>query len=441
MGCSAEPDRDPPVVLLSIDTLRRDFVGAYGDPHARTPSLDRLARTGVTFADAISTTSWTLPSHLSMLTGQYPSSHGVIGDGRSLPEEKVTLAELLRDRGYATGGFVSGPYLHRAYGFAQGFDVYQHCVNYGEELDEGGHVANVVRVNQRSHDGVTSPKLYSQVFEWLEGVRPAQSYFLFVHHWDPHYDFVPEAPWDRVFDPSYAGNFRSRGFLKNRRIVASMSRADRARLLNLYRGEIAYTDRWIGALFRQLVERGDFERSFVVLVADHGEEFFEHGNKGHRNNLYEETLEVPLIVRGAGEFTGGGVVREAASVVDLLATVMELVGEKIPVWSQGASLQSVRDGDAGPRPIFAELHDQSVAVRHRGWKAIRDLQSGVEELYSLTGDPRERRDVRETRSAAFDSLGRWLDSGEIGRFAPDSVATATVDPSTEAELRALGYTD
>ena len=441
-ACSTPRDDRPPIVVLTVDTLRHDFVGCYGDPASRTPHLDRLARGGVTFPDAVSTTTWTLPSHLSLLTGQYPASHGVVRDGQSLPEAKVTLAEFLSARGYATGGFVSGPYLHRAYGFAQGFDRYLHCVNYGEELGDDGHVANVFRVNLRSHQGVTSPKLYAQVHAWLDVIRVGAPYFLFVHHWDPHYDFLPESPWERVFDPGYTGAFRPEGFLANRRIAPDMPVEDRKRLLDLYRGEVAYTDAWIGTLLARLRERGEAERALVIVTADHGEEFFEHGRKGHRNNLYEETLRVPLIVRGGATFTGGAIVGAVASLVDVFPTVAQYLDDAAAPLEeiQGESLQVLASGPPS-RAVFAELHDRWFTVRFDGWKAIRDANTEAEELYRLRDDPREMRDLRESRRAAFDSLATFLDAGEMARFAPSEVGEALVDTATEAELRALGYTD
>ncbi|MDP6461446.1 MAG: sulfatase, partial [Gemmatimonadota bacterium] len=321
-SCGRAPEPPPNVLLISIDTLRADRPGGAGNPRATTPHLDRLAATGTVFSQASSTTSWTLPAHLSLLTGQYPSSHGVVGDIHALPDSKTTLAEFLTRRGYAAAGFVTGPYLDPAFGFAQGFDTYEPCVDYRVERDNQGGIENLVGVHLRSHSGVTSPALHERAVDWLARVPTGKPFFLFLHYWDPHYDFVPEAPYDRVFNPEYRGRLSGRGFSENRAIHSGMAPTERQRVMDLYDGEIRYTDRWIGKVLRALESRGDLERTLIVVVGDHGEEFFEHGGKGHRRNLYGETLDIPLITRLPGVLAGGGVVAEPASLVDVFPTVV-----------------------------------------------------------------------------------------------------------------------
>ncbi len=440
-GCGRQAEPPANVLLISIDSIRQDYVGAYGDPGGVTPTLDALASHGVLFANAVSTTSWTLPAHMSLLTGQYPASHGVIGDGGSLPEEKTTLAEILRARGYRTGGFVSGPYLHRGYGFAQGFDVYEHCMGYDVAVKEDGRVANVVQANLRSHRGVTSPLIHEAVTKWLRKIPRQRPFFLFVHYWDPHYDYLPPLPFDRYLDPGYTGRFRPEGFLQNKKINPQMPAADRRRLLDLYRGEIRYTDAWIRKLLRELEERGVLERTLVVVVGDHGEEFFDHGQKGHRNNLYEETLRAPLILSLRGVFDGGVVVNEAVSLIDVVPTVTAALGFASPNEAQGFPLQEAGVGD-GKRPgVFAELHHRFLALRGERWKSILDLESGDVSLYDLQGDPGEQRDVREEQEEIARDQLELLRSGEHARYAPGGVETPVLDEETEAALRALGYTD
>jgi arylsulfatase len=378
---------------------------------------------------------------MSLLTGQYPTSHGVIVDGAALVPEKQTLAEYLSARGYATGGFVSGPYLHRAYGFDQGFEIYEHCVNYGEKTNEKGRVKNVIAVNLRSQSGVTGPRLDERVRAWLERIPPGKPYFLFVHYWDPHYDFEPPTPYDRVFDPGYSGRFSGLGFLQNSKIAADMPARDRKQLLDLYRGEIRYTDRWIDSLLKRLESRGELDRTLVVVVGDHGEEFFEHGNKGHRLNLYEETLEIPLIVRLPGVYEGGRVAEPPVSLVDVFPTVVSLLEEERPAEVMGHALDAIRSGAVSRAGVVAELYQRFSSLTGTEWKLILDRETGQGELYSRREDPGERRDLSAEREEKTREMKRALVEAEPQRFAPGNAPVPELDPATEEELRALGYTD
>jgi arylsulfatase A-like enzyme len=428
-------------VLLSIDSMRHDFLGSAGDPSGLSPVLDRLARDGVLFSEAISTTCWTLPAHMSLLTGQYVESHGVIGDGHALPEEKVTLAEFLASHGYRTAGFVSGPYLHPAYGFAQGFHTYERCVSYGEKVGEKGKIENVIAVNIRSHMGVTGPRLHEHVMRWLDTVPEGRPYFLFVHYWDPHYDYEPPFPWDRFLDPDYRGKITGHGVLQDPRIHVGMPARDRRRLLDLYRGEIRYTDGWIGKLVERLRERGELDRTLFVVVADHGEEFFEHGRIGHRHNLYQETLRIPMIVRFPGLFEGGKILRRPVSLVDVFPTVCALLGSERPAELQGVDLGAVLRGEVGRRPLFAQLRRNLLAVRVGDWKLHWNRDSDERELYRLPEDPGELFDRSVQRPELADRLEALLREGGYARFAPGATPRPEIDRATEEALRALGYTD
>ena len=438
-ACTPDRGARPNILLISIDTIRHDFVGSYGDPTGPTPTLDRLAARGVLFENAIATSSWTLPSHMSLLTGQYPASHGVNVDGRSLLDAKGTLAEFLSDRGYRTAGFVAGPYLHRAYGFDQGFDEYGHCVRWGEELNEKGLVKNVIGTNLRSHQGVTSPATHERVVDWLTRVPGNQPWFLFVHYWDPHYDFTPPSPYDRYLDPEYSGRLTGHGFLQDRKIAADMPPGERKRLLDLYRGEIRFTDGWIARLLRRIGERGERDQTLIVVVGDHGEEFFEHGNKGHRRNLYEETLRIPMILHLPGVFDGGEVVSEPVSLIDVFPTVAALLPAQPSAEVMGVDLGS---GSLSQRPgVVAELFGRHEALRGRRWKLIVDNESEEVELYSLEQDPGEDTEMSGAAPDQYRRLAEILEAADHGRHAPSLVTEAELDTATVEALRALGYTD
>jgi arylsulfatase len=403
--------------------------------------MDRIARRGALFADAVSTTSWTLPSHMSVLTGQYPESHGVWDDDRSLPAEKETLAEMLRVRGYATAGFWSGPYLHPAYGFDQGFDTYEACVNYRIQLNDEGHITNTGHANMYSRSGVTDPLTGAKVDAWLADAPTDRPYFLFVHYWDPHADYEAPAPYDRFVDDGYQGRISGHGIMRNQHIHAGMPEADRRHLMNLYRGEIRWTDWWIGRIVRRLEERGELDRTLLIVVADHGEEFFEHGNHGHRLNLHGETLRVPLLVRYPPAFAAGVVAGGPASLVDVFPTVAAALGQPAGEERQGMDLARVAAGAPPGRVVFAELQGGEMAVRSPRWKAIVDRRTGDGTLYSLAADPAETRDVRSERADVWRTLITARQRADPARFAPEGTEPPVLDPETEAELRTLGYTE
>lgn len=460
-ACSPAPPDRPNIVLISIDTLRYDYLGTTGAPEGISPALDRLGRQGVVFSNAFSTTSWTLPSHISLLTGQYPASHGVINDDRTLLEEKETLAEFLSGLGYRTGGFWAGPYLHPAWGFAQGFDTYAECVNYRMELNEAGRVKNTGHANMRSRSGVTSGKTHARATAWLDSLRTDAPYFLFLHYWDPHTDYEAPAPYDRYLDPDSPSRITGRGIMLDKRVHLGMTPTDRKRFHDLYRGEIRWTDSWIERIVAVLEERGDLENTIIVVVADHGEEFFEHGRHGHRLNLYDESVRVPFLIRfpESLRFPGGGpiaalrgsVVNTPVSLVDVFPTLAALVTDGAAPsreW-QGADLTEAIAGRATPRLLYASLHEELQVVRNGEWKLIRDPVTKDGELYRVGDDPGETVNLAPgPKERGGDAPPAWnvlqaaLDGGSAGRYAPEGPGEAPeIDPDTEAELRALGYTE
>jgi arylsulfatase A-like enzyme len=238
----------PNILLISIDSLRSDHLSCYGYHRTTSPIIDRLSQEGVRFETVVAPTSWTLPSHLTMLTSLAPEQHGVVQSRQYLPRRIDTLAEVLRRSGYATAAIVSGPYVESRYGFAQGFDTY----------DDYTIVAST---HEESHSAVTSPRLVKEAMIWLhrwvENERPP--FFIFLHMWDVHYDYIPPAPYDRMFDANYDGDITSRNFSFNPDIRPDMDPRDLQHLIALYDGEIRYTDSHIGRIVTLLEEFGVLE--------------------------------------------------------------------------------------------------------------------------------------------------------------------------------------
>ena len=379
------------VLLITIDTLRADHVGAYGAPGARTPVLDGLARDGVRFERAWAPTPITLPSHASLLSGQYPPSHGARHNGIAIGAAVPTLATTLKEVGFATGAFVSAFPLDRRFGLARGFDVYD---------DELPRSEDGRPLNERP-----GAETVTRAIAWLSAHGDARV-FLWVHLFEPH------APYGV---PGSGASVEAR-----------------------YADEVATADREVGRLTGALGDRAS--STLIVATADHGEAFGEHGETGHSLFVYDSTLRVPLLLRGPGIPHGLRVAADV-SLVDVAATVTALAGVQ-GFSSEGQSLVPALTGGAiEPRAIYAEsfapLFDFGWAslrsVREGGWKYIAAPRP---ELYDTGRDPAEATNLASTdddRRARLDAIvSRWSAAEP-----PAAVSAAPADVA--ARLGALGY--
>jgi arylsulfatase A-like enzyme len=410
--------------LITLDTTRVDHIGAYGHAAETTPNLDRLAAGGVQFERAWTTSPWTLPAHASMFTGRYPSRHGAdysdssgqIGladviagvDDRlqvnALPESAITLAELLSTRGYATGAFVAGPWLEPLFGLLQGYAT----------QDAG--------VSHRT--GRSATEITDAAIAWVRGIPRERPLHLMANYFDPH---APYSPPEAFTAPTEA-----------KRPPARMR----------YAGELRYMDAEIGRLFDKLREVGRFDQALIVVVADHGELFGEHGLRRHGFYLYEELVRVPLIVRyplnrRAGEREGSVV-----SVVDLLPMIAAEIGFDVP-----ASVDGLPVGER--RVALAEFHRNPSVATARGQRVDRDLIAaidwpwklirsgdGTEELYRIDEDPGEQTSLSGVSEAAEAerAMQERIDEA-VAAFErePSSANPAVAPPELRESLRALGY--
>jgi len=428
----------PNIVLVSIDSLRADHLGCYGWSRNTSPRIDGVASSGVLFADAWATTSWTLPSHASILTGRSLLGHGVLESRDKVPRSIPLLAEMLKRAGYKTAGFVSAPYLSSSYGFNRGFDLYD---------DKTVAFAS----HKESHGGTTAPLLHRVVASWLrrEAVKQEQPFFLFVHYWDVHYDYNPPAPFSTMFDPGYQGDLSPAGFIGNPRINAKMSQRDLEHVVALYDGEIRFTDQYVGRLLDLLDDLGVATRTVVILTADHGDEFFEHGNKGHQRTLYQEVLHVPLVISWPSVLPAGEIRRDPVSLVDVFPTVLSLAGVRVPSGIEGRDLFG--GVEKQQRMQVAELYRKQtlnlqVAVRLGNYKLIQSLNYPKLEVFDLAKDQGERRPNLDsvTRGPLLAGLGRWMAErwGEYAaREASGGHETAVVSQEHIRALRALGYVE
>lgn len=381
------------VVLVTLDTTRPDRLGCYGNSQSTTPNIDRLAREGVIFSAAVAAAPSTLPAHASILTGLYPQHHGARANSHyRLDDGHRTLAEILSDAGYATGAFVSAFVLDRRFGLAQGFGDYD---------DQVGSKSGLLGFAERKADQTTD-----RAIRWLrtQGSRP---YFLWVHYYDPHSLHDPPAPYKETHALPYDG-------------------------------EIAFVDHELGKLL-QAVESAGSKKALVVLVADHGEAFGEHGELTHGHLVQEATLRIPLIMQATGGLGRGVHVDTRVSEVDLVPTILSLLGIDAPRDLDGVSL--VQAPDRG-RMLLAEAVDAEygwarLVAAYRG--SLKYVDGPNPELYDLARDPLERDDVVAARAADASTMRRMLreqEGPDAGRVGASSVELAAEDI---ARLEALGY--
>lgn len=396
-GAAGPPD----IILISIDTLRPDHLGTYGYGRDTSPVLDSLAARGATFENAFAQSSWTLPSHVSLMTSTYPAVHQVDTERRSLPESIPTLAESLQAHGYETTGFVSWIYLAAKFGFARGFDRYDELVPPRELQDSSskhsvraaGIVDSVLVWARESHasrlplhdpvdrdgsatrDGASGQRNDTRRADSASSRRP---FFLFVHFFDPHMDYDPPLADARHFDPSIestdAGSYDAlkpyiAGISAN---VPPIPKDVIRRAIDLYDAEIRYTDRELGRLFDGLSELGMLDRAVIVVTSDHGEEFGEHGSmEGHQWTLYDEVLHVPLLVVAPGVGPGSRIPQIVES-IDIAPTLLRWAGIDAPPSYQG-------------RPLHALLSDSVDAIRADGWASGRETMEWEERTFAEIG--------------------------------------------------------
>ena len=395
------------LVLITIDTLRADRLGAYGNTTVATPNLDRLAREGAMALHASAQVPLTRPSHVSLLTGLYPAEHG-IRDNVSPPLRQGVplLAEILQRRGFRTGAFVSSIVLSKQSGLGRGFDTYS------DRFEIGDDDARFLNTIQKRGDTTVA-----EAAAWLRQ-SGSERRFAWIHLYDPHDPYEPPEP----YATRYAGR--------------------------LYDGEVAWSDELVGRLDAVLAETGQRDDTLLVVTADHGEGLDEHGEAVHGFFVYETTLHVPLIVRGP-RVTPGTRVNGVTRSIDVMPTVLDLLGlaDATPVVS-GRSLAPALTGKAViDEPTFAE---SLTPLIHYGWSDLRALRDGKwkyilaprPELYDLDQDPGELKnlvDEEPTRARAYRSgIEQQLRREQAVRRGAEP-ATATLPPDMLEKLGALGY--
>ncbi len=492
-GCGGNATSRPPdIVLISLDSVRADELTFRDESVA--PALAALARRGTVFREAIAGSSWTLPSHAELFTGSPPALNGVNLDTIAMDPLQATLPELLAARGYLTAGFFSGGYLDPRFGFGRGFSRYEDCRTQAADAHVGTAGAGGAAAGgaaERGGNGISGPEVVARVEALLATVPADRPLFLFAHIFDPHYDYIPPPPFDARFDPGYAGDLDPRNYWNNRRIYdpdrtppRQIGERDLQHVRALYRGEIAWTDANVARLLDALARHGRLRNAVIVVTSDHGEEFFEHGNRGHRNTLFDEVLRVPMLLvpPAAGEASSGEAsasrddrppgsaaeVGEPVSLSDVAPTLLDFAGAAAPPSMSGVSLRGAAFGALPPRRamvgtlcvpavehgtpglwlteslrtpetkfLLAFRYEAATGLKLRGARLcdlVRDPGETAPQLLA-PGDPRLRQQW-DALEAQLDGLRARHASGP---HAPE--AARAVEPSALADenLRALGY--
>jgi len=352
----------PNVLVVLIDTLRPDHLGCYGYARTTSPHMDALAADGVILHDTFSQASWTRPAVGTLFTSVYPKGHGAVDRPDLLRQDLPTLAQAFRDDGYETHAFVANPSVLPQWGFGPGFTRYGDIDAMVVESGKDAHVIDA---------GIAA-------IEHAQG-RP---WFLYLHAMGPHSPYDPPAPYDARFVSEAAQGEGEAG--------------ERARTVDLYDGEIAFTDAQVGRLIERLKALDLYDDTLILVLSDHGEEFWEHGGLGHGTALYDEQIWIPCILKLPGGAHAGGARHGVAQLMDLGPTLLDLAGIPAPPSFQGVSLRTlIAEGDIEEeRPAYASLyleqHNQYTA-RTEDYKYIRDAVADTRVWFDLAVDDGERR--------------------------------------------------
>lgn len=474
LGCQPKLEPrplQPNIILITIDALNATRLSCYGCPRPTTPTIDAIAAEGIRFTRAWSTSSWTAPAMSSLFSGYYPRTHGVrhgliehrslsIRHQEMLSDSIVTLAESFQQAGYYTIGVNTNPHLAPDLGFNQGFEVYIDLISGVKTLNEqaeddprlergdGGEPASLPEEARALPSGfldLEARKVTSAALEALAGCPQSKPYLLWVHYLDAHWPYVPMKPWiDRYFSspkPQAYTHLEKLLFMRQDVCKLDPESESFAYLQAAYDSEVSYCDEQIGRLLKSAPAS---DNAVVVITADHGEAFMEHGFLGHRNNLYEEELRIPLILRLPAPRPKPAVIKEPISLLDIPPTLYELAGITVASPLHGSSLRPLFEGVKRGEAIYAELTDYSgceqVAITTGRWKLLTKRGAGDKELLDLLADMRETRNLAAAKPEQVRLLTELITQWEqIVPYTESEVAMNPLSEERQEHLRALGY--
>ena len=408
---------EPNVILICIDALRADHLGAYGNPADVSPFMDALAEDGVMFRNVMSQSSWTKTSVATFMTSDFGMVGRVARKEDVLPASVITLAEIMQQARYKTGALVSNPWLQKEFGFAQGFDEYDDSAVETQRIDQ------------------------NKIYEFLRRHK-GTPFFLYVHFMDVHHPYDAPGEYHEMFVDEPGEYYYENG-------PSNLSEVDLEYMRGLYQGEIRYLDDRIKVLFEFLDREGLRDNTAVVFTSDHGDEFQEHGGLGHGTTLYNELLHVPLFIAPNEKLFGRLPIEVERPVrgVDILPTILDISGVAPPESIDGVSLMGLvtrRPDGAVPKRFVGgvvSMHsgESYLTLIDGDYKYIYNITRNDGELYNVIYDPLDRINLADSIPAvAFDMRDKLLaDLDEF--FAGGEIEKTSIDEKTIKKLKALGY--
>lgn len=451
------------VLLITIDTLRRDHLGCYGNRGVKTPRIDELAKRGVLFDRCVAQAPITLPSHSSILTGTFPIYHGVHDNGYyRLDGDALSLSEVLGEAGYATSAFVSAFPLDAGFGLDQGFDHYDDRLIDRDAFFFSRFADAYALSRLMELLGLYRPVIIAErkaaettekVLTWLDSVgdRP---FFLWVHLFDPHNPLNPPAYYEAMYADEKllerVGSQERRDLIRSTRDFREYApdSPEVAYMKALYKAEVSYTDYHVGRIVDRVDLLGLSDRTLIVFTADHGQSLFEHDYIGHSAALWGETINVPLIMVHPTLLPSGVKISALVQSVDLVPTILDILDFPPLSEVQGVSLLDlVRSNDPNafkPVAYFETLHSTYAEKRFRGvviggWKLIRSEDGSMKKLYHLSKDPGELNDLSGTETERLKALEKVLNRMVVESGKSKDEERIEVDSQTRDILRSLGY--
>lgn len=460
------------VIVILVDCLRADHLGCYGYARKTSPSLDHMARSGITFENCVAPSSWTIPSVVSLFTGVYPQQHGVNTLGTIIPEDLSMLQKIVEKNGVNTAAFITNDYLNPRFGYAKGFSHYfdhyldqefreyvasrlfflnalLHFKNnffYPFSVDPGGTRWWSIGFPPFNHEKISAKRVTDDVVKWID-IHSDKPFFIYLHYMDVH------SPYDTIWYPLFDSEAYPDQDLKGK-------------LINTYDGRITYVDRQIKRIWEELVKLNAAKNTLLIITADHGEELYDHEGTGHCTTLYDELTRIPLIMIDPSLPGMGQRVKNQVQLIDLPVTILDFLGVKIPEQMKGRSLLPLIDSSP---PLFEPAHALSYTTRGRKslkteegrelwerkvwnqggiltslridneWKIIIG-DDGQSELFNLKEDKREQKNLKGIEPFIFKDLKKELmeASARLKSYTPRQ-EKLELPPDTRNKLKALGY--
>lgn len=420
IACSTH-NEPPNMIFIVVDTLRADHLGCYGYERDTSPHIDALSRESIVFNNAVAQAPWTPPSIASMLTGLYPAELGYKDRPIVIEDSAATMPEIFQANGYATMGIISHVLVARRLGFAQGFDTYD-------------------QENAEGHGHISSPSVMQKAIEFIKNNRDS-NFFLFLHLFDPHYDYIQHDEFN--FFPEYSGTLQSGESIYSLREKApAMTEQDLKYVKALYDSEIRFTDEYIGHLLNTLKEMDLYRNTMVVLTADHGEEFKDRDDWiGHSKRVYQESIHVPLIIKLPGRHKQK-VIEDYTGLIDVMPSILRYMDFAFPAdYPLSGAAIDLRGSGKRDSIVFSETRRGNFlrTAIWQGWKLIDNRAARQVELYNLQQDPRESSNAADSNpelaQTLLDALKKWEENNRKNVNAQ----TPSFSEEQLQKLKSLGY--